>query len=372
MVARLGGDEFVVLLDDVPDAAKVAVVAEKLIAALSSSLVIAGREVHVTASIGICSYPQDAQDMRTLMKYADIAMYRAKEQGRNTFQFYSAQFNVHSVERLTRESQLRGVLERDELLLNYQPVIDARSGRITGMEALVRWQNPQGGLLQPGQFISIAEDTGLIVPIGAWVLRTACAQQRAWLELGLPPVSVAVNLSPRQFAHRYLVEDIQRVLQETQCDTRYLELEITEGTVMHNALHAIELLTKLKQMGIRISIDDFGTGYSSLSYLKRFPIDTLKIDRSFVTDVPHDSGNTAITRAILAMAHSLGLKVVGEGVETSEQHEFLRENGCDEMQGYFFSPPVGLAQATALLTAGAQGALLGKPVSSSRTLRIAS
>ncbi len=371
MVARLGGDEFVVLLEDVPDTANVAVVAVKLIATLSSSLVIAGREVHVTASIGICTYPQDAHDMRTLMKFADIAMYRAKEQGRNTYQFYSEKFNVHSVERLTLESQLRGALDRDELVLHYQPVIDARSGRIIGMEALVRWQNPQSGLLPPAQFISIAEDTGLIVPIGAWVLRTACAQQRAWMELGLPPVSVAVNLSPRQFAHRYLVEDVEHVLQETQCDTRYLELEITESTVMHNAPHAIELLGKLKELGIRIAIDDFGTGYSSLSYLKRFPIDSLKIDRSFVADVPHDTGNTAITRAILAMAHSLGLKVIGEGVETSEQQKFLRENGCEEMQGYYFSPPVGLTEATALLTAGAQGALLGKKASSARTLRIA-
>lgn len=371
MVARLGGDEFVVLLEDVPDTGNVAVVADKLIAALSSSLVIAGREVHVTASIGICSYPQDARDIRTLMKFADIAMYRAKEQGRNTYQFYSEKFNVHSVERLTLESQLRGALDRDELVLHYQPVIDAGSGRITGMEALVRWQNPQGGLLPPAQFISIAEDTGLIVPIGAWVVRAACAQHRAWVDLGLPPVSVAVNLSPRQFAHRYLVEDIERVLEETGCETRYLELEITEGTVMHNAAHAIELLGKLKEMGIRISIDDFGTGYSSLSYLKRFPIDSLKIDRSFVADVPHDATNTAITRAILAMAHSLGLKVVGEGVETSEQHRFLRENGCDEMQGYYFSMPLNIVEATSLLTSAAQGTWPGNKASSSRALRIA-
>ncbi len=350
MVARLGGDEFVVLLDDVPDAANVATVAEKLIAALGSSFVIAGREVHVSASIGICSYPVDAQDMRSLMKFADIAMYRAKEQGRNTFQFYSDQFNVHSVERLTLESQLRGALQRDELVVHYQPVFDARTGVVSGMEALVRWQHPEAGLLAPGKFIGIAEETGLVVPIGEWVLSQACMQQRLWAEQGLPPVRVAVNLSPRQFVHRHLIDDIMKVLAETKCDTRYLELEITESTVMHNAPHAIALLTQLKQMGIRIAIDDFGTGYSSLAYLKRFPIDSLKIDRSFVADVPQDPGNTAITQAIVAMAHSLGLKVIAEGVETAEQLVFLRDQGCEELQGYYFSRPLCVADATALLT----------------------
>jgi diguanylate cyclase (GGDEF)-like protein/PAS domain S-box-containing protein len=350
IVARLGGDEFVVLLEDVPDASNVAIVAEKLIAALTSSFNIAGRDVHVSASIGICSYPVDAQDMRSLMKFADIAMYRAKEQGRNTFQFYSDQFNVHSVERLTLESELRGALQRDELVLYYQPVVDAKTGSVSGMEALVRWQHPEAGLLAPGKFIDIAEETGLIVPIGEWVLAQACMQQRAWTDLGLPPVRVAINLSPRQFVHRHLIDDIVKVLAETKCDTRYIELEITESTVMHNAPHAIALLSQLKAMGIRIAIDDFGTGYSSLAYLKRFPIDSLKIDRSFVADIPRDPGNTAITQAIIAMAHSLGLKVIAEGVETVEQLAFLRDHGCEELQGYYFSTPLTVEDATSLLT----------------------
>jgi diguanylate cyclase (GGDEF)-like protein/PAS domain S-box-containing protein len=351
LVARLGGDEFVVLLEDAANAAAVGRVAEKLIGALTASYVIAGREVHVTASIGISSFPTDAQDMRSLLKFADIAMYRAKEQGRNTFQFYSDQFNVHSVERLTLESQLRGALERNELVVHYQPVIDARSGGISGMEALVRWQHPEMGLLAPGQFIEIAEETGLVVPIGAWVLSRACAQQREWVEQGLPPLRVAVNLSPRQFLHRHLIDDIMKVLEETRADTSFLELEITESTVMHNAQRAAALLGQLKEMGIRVAIDDFGTGYSSLAYLKRFPIDSLKIDRSFIADVPGDSGNTAITQAIMAMAHSLGLKVIAEGVETEEQLAFLRAHGCEELQGYLFSKPVTAEEATALLRA---------------------
>ena len=348
IVARLGGDEFVVLLEDVAEPNAATRVAEKLISSLTSNFTIAGREVHVTASIGISTYPADAQDMRTLMKYADIAMYRAKEQGRNTFQYYSDQFNVHSIERLTIESQLRGALERDELVLHYQPVIDAKSGAIVGMEALVRWQQGER-LLAPAEFIGIAEESGLIVPIGEWVLNKACAQQRAWADEGLPRTRIAVNLSPRQFLHRHLIQDIVRVLDSTACDTSLIELEITESTVMHNASRAVAVLSELKAMGIRIAIDDFGTGYSSLAYLKRFPIDGLKIDRSFVADVPRDGGNTAITQAIVAMAHSLGLRVVAEGVETHEQLAFLRDHGCDEVQGYYLSVPLPEPEATSLV-----------------------
>ena len=354
IVARLGGDEFVVLLEDVADAACVGTVAEKLITAMNENFVVAEREVHVTASIGISSYPLDAQDARSLMKYADIAMYRAKEQGRNTFQFYSEQINVHSVERLTLESQLRGALERDELVLHYQPVIDAKTGHIIGMEALVRWQHPEGGLLQPAKFIDIAEETGLIVQIGEWVLRNACRQQRKWKGLGLPPIRIAVNLSPRQFVHRHLIDDIVKVLAETEFDPSFLELEITETTVMHNTERAAALLEQLKEMGVRIAIDDFGTGYSSLACLKRFPINSLKIDRSFIADVPHEPGNTAITQAIIAMAHSLGLKVTAEGVESAEQVSFLREHRCEEMQGYYFSRPLPAADATVLLKKSAE------------------
>ena len=349
MVARLGGDEFVVLLDDVGDVVGVGVVADKIIGALAASFKIAEREVHVSGSIGIATYPADAQDMRTLMKYADIAMYRAKEQGRNTFQFYSDQINVNSLERLTLESRLRGALGRDEFVVHYQPIVESKSGAIVGMEALVRWQHRDGELLAPGQFIGIAEDTGLIVPIGQWVLQTACEQQCKWLALGLPPLRMAVNLSPRQFVHRSLVEDVVRVLEATGIDGRCLELEITESIVMHNAERATVLLAQLKERGVRIAIDDFGTGYSSLAYLKRFPIDTLKIDRSFVAEVPGDRGDTAITLAVIAMAHSLDLNVVAEGVETIAQLEFLREHGCEEMQGYYFSKPLSASDATAFL-----------------------
>jgi len=338
-----------VLLEDLGDTAAVAAVAEKLIAALTANFVVAGREVHVTASIGVSTYPGDARDQRSLMRFADIAMYRAKEQGRNTFQFYSDQINVHSVERLTLESQLRGALERDELVLHYQPVVNVQTGAIVGMEALVRWEHPQAGLLPPAKFISIAEETGLIVPIGEWVLQSACAQQRRWIERGLPPLEIAVNLSPRQFVHRQLIESVLSTLSSTGCDASVVVFEITESTVMHNPVRAVALLNELKEMGIRLAIDDFGTGYSSLAYLKRFPIDCLKIDRSFVADIPRDAGNTAITQAIVAMSHSLGLKVIAEGVETQEQLAFLREHGCDQVQGFYFSRAVPQAEATELL-----------------------
>jgi diguanylate cyclase (GGDEF)-like protein/PAS domain S-box-containing protein len=351
-VARLGGDEFVVLIEDVSDPVYLGTIAQKLIDALAASFLLSGQEYHVTASIGISTYPDDSEDIQTLLKNADIAMYRAKEQGRNAFQFYSAQMNVHSIERLTLESSLRRALERNELVLHYQPRIEFRSGRITGVEALVRWQHPELGLVPPGKFITLAEETGLIVPIGEWVLHAACAQYRAWEQVGLGHLRVAVNLSPRQFQQGDLLKSVARVLAQTGCSAKSMEFEITEGMVMRNPESAVTLLQQLKDMGIHISIDDFGTGYSSLAYLKRFPIDSLKIDRSFVTDVPQDTGDVAINVAIIAMAHSLGLKVVAEGVETQEQLDFLRKQGCDEMQGYFFSKPLPLEQVTALLLKG--------------------
>jgi diguanylate cyclase (GGDEF)-like protein/PAS domain S-box-containing protein len=349
IVARLGGDEFVVLLEDVTEAAGIASVAEKLIAALTANFVVADREVHVTASVGISTYPTDAEDQRSLLRFADIAMYRAKEQGRNTFQFYSDQINLHSVERLTLESQLRGALQREELVVHYQPVIHTHTSAIIGMEALVRWNHPSAGLLSPAKFVGIAEETGLIVPIGEWVLETACVQQRKWRELGLPPLGVAVNLSPRQLVDHQLIQRVLRILTSTHCDATALVFEITEGAVIHNASRAVALLTELKEMGIRIAIDDFGTGYSSLSYLKRFPIDCLKIDRSFIGDIPGDAGDTAITQAIIAMAHSLGIQVIAEGVESKEQLAFLREHRCDAVQGYYFSAALPEPDVTALL-----------------------
>jgi diguanylate cyclase (GGDEF)-like protein len=348
-VARLGGDEFVVLVEEVADPLYLAGVAQKLITALSAGFPLSGQEYHVTASIGVSTYPDDGEDQQTLLKNADIAMYRAKEQGRNSFQFYSAQMNVHSVERLSLESGLRRALERNELTLHYQPQVDIRRGHITGMEALARWQHPELGLVPPDKFIHIAEETGLIVPIGQWVLQTACELQRVWHGLGIPDVRVAVNLSPRQFVHGDLLKEVLRALEQTGCLASCLELEITEGMVMHNPQRAVALLNQLKEMGVRVAIDDFGTGYSSLAYLKRFPIDSLKIDRSFILDIPGDKDDAAITQAVIAMAHSLELKVIAEGVETREQFNFLRKYRCDEMQGYYFSKPLPADQATALL-----------------------
>ena len=282
-------------------------------------------------------------------------MYRAKEQGRNNYQFYSALMNIHTVERLALESDLRRALERGEFLLHYQPKIDIASGRVTGMEALLRWQRPGHGLVAPMQFIPLAEETGLIVPIGAWVLKTACARNKARQDQGLPPLRVAVNLSVRQFAHESLLQDVGQVLAETGLDPAGLELDITESMVMHDPEHAVKLLGSLKQMGIHISMDDFGTGYSSLAYLKRFPIDSLKIDRSFMRDIPGDSDGAAIAHAIIAMARSLRLKVIAEGVEREEQLHFLREHECDEMQGYLFSKPLPEEAFQSLFQEGAVG-----------------
>jgi diguanylate cyclase (GGDEF)-like protein len=348
-IGRQGGDEFVVLIEDVADPTQIAGVAQKILDTVARPYLIAGQEFHVTASIGISIYPDDGLDQQELLKNADIAMYRAKEQGKNNHQFYSDQMNLHSFERLALETSLRRAIERDEFLLHYQPKVDMRSGRITGVEALLRWQHPELGMVPPGQFVGLAEETGLIAPIGEWVLRTACAEAQGWISRGMPPVSVAVNLSARQFTRDDLTATIMRILRETGLDPRLLELEITESTVMHNPDRATEVLQQLKRIGVRVAIDDFGTGYSSLSYLKRFPISSVKIDRSFVLDLPGDKDDAAITQAVIAMAHSLRVRAVAEGVETSEQYRFLEENLCDEMQGNYFSPPVDALTMARLL-----------------------
>lgn len=339
-VGRLSGDEFVVLLEGIPQPMHCAEVAQKILDAVARPFALETQEFHLTASIGISTYPADSEDLQSLLKNSDVAMYRAKELGKNNFQFYSAQMNIHTLERLALESSLRRALERNEFVLHYQPKVDIRSGRIIGMEALVRWQHPTKGLIPPMQFIPLAEETGLIVPIGEWVLRTACARNKSWQEQGLPPLCISVNLSARQFAYENLLQDVARVLNETGLDAAFLELEITESMVMHDPEHAIELLNKLKAMGISISMDDFGAGYSLLGYLKRFPINSVKIDRSFIKDLPLDGDDAAITQAIIAMAHGLKLKVIAEGVETGEQLNFLRAHGSDEMQGYYFSKPL--------------------------------
>ena len=339
-VACLGGDEFAVLLEQVTDTRMAGGVARKLLATIAETLMLDGQEYHLTASIGISTYPADGSEASTLLSGADIAMRRVKERGMNNSQFYSAAMNAHSMARLSLETGLRHALERGEFLLHYQPKVDIASGRITGMEALVRWLRPESGMVSPAEFIPLAEESGLIVPIGAWVLKTACERNRAWQRLGAPPLRVAVNLSARQFAQANLVSDIARVLDASGLAPRWLELEITESMVMDHPEQAIKTLRQLKSMGIALAIDDFGTGYSSLGYLKRFPIDTIKIDRAFIKDIPANSDDAIITRTIIDMAHNLRLKAVAEGVETQAQLDFLRVHGCDEMQGFFFSRPL--------------------------------
>jgi diguanylate cyclase (GGDEF)-like protein/PAS domain S-box-containing protein len=339
-IARFGGDEFVVLMRDCSIPTDAAETAQKLLSAIAQPLPLEEQEFHLTASIGISTFPNDGLSAQTILKNADVAMHRAKEHGKNNYQFYSSQMNLHSFERLVLERFLRRALEQQEFHLYYQPKIDIATGCVTGMEALLRWIHPGMGMISPGKFIPLAEETGLIVPIGAWVLRTACAQIRAWQLQGLPTLRVAVNLSARQFAHDDLHASIVRALEETGLAPELLELEITESLTMENPEHAAALLKKLKALGVRLAIDDFGTGYSSLGYLKRFPIDTVKIDRSFIRDIPHDEDDVAITQAVIAMAHSLRLKVIAEGVETGEQLAFLRAHGCDEAQGYLFGAPM--------------------------------
>ena len=348
-VARLGGDEFVVLVEDCADVRELDAIAQNILNAIGRPYILSGREYHVTGSIGIATYPADGQDPAALLKNADIAMYMAKDRGKNNFQFYSAQQNAHSFERLALDSALRHALERAEFELYFQPKVEIATGSIVGVEALLRWNHPDLQMVMPNQFIPLAEETGLIVPIGQWVLRAACTQSVAWRREGLKPLRVAVNLSARQFVHDGLLSDIASALDETGLAPEGLELEITESMVMHNPEQAVITLTRLRAMGITVSIDDFGTGYSSLGYLKRFPVDNVKIDRSFVKDLPHDQDDAAITRAVIAMAQSLRIRVIAEGVETREQMQFLREHGCDECQGYYLSRPLPASEFALLV-----------------------
>jgi PAS domain S-box-containing protein len=340
VVARLGGDEFIVLLNEIAHAQDASRVARRILKELARPFTLAGHEVFVTASIGIALYPLDGTDAESLLKNADVAMYHAKNQGRNNYQFYTKSMNATSLQRLDLENDLRKALDRGEFLLYYQPTVDVQTRTIIGAEALVRWKHPNKGMISPGEFIPLAEETGLIVPIGEWVLRTACSQNRAWQHAGNTPFRVAVNLSGRQFDQEGLIEVVSNALRDTGLDPQYLELEITESTIMKNPEKAATTLQKLKGMGICLSIDDFGTGYSSLGNLRKFPIDTLKIDRSFVMNITTDSDDAAITTAIIAMAHSLKLGVIAEGVESEDQQSFLRERACDAVQGYLFSRPV--------------------------------
>ena len=348
-VARLGGDEFVVMVENFTAPKDAIAIAQKILTGLARPFFVDGQEFLMSASIGISTFPDDGKDTETLLKNADIAMYRAKDQGRNNYQFYSAHMNKHTFERLAMESSLRRAVERNEFLLHYQPKLDLRTGAIAGVEALVRWQHPDWGMVSPAQFIPLAEESGLIVQIGEWVLKTACEQNKRWRDEGIAPLRVAVNLSARQFMQKTLLGDVARIIAQSGLTPDCLELEITESLVMTNPEHATETLHKLKAMGISLSIDDFGTGYSSLAYLKRFPIDCVKIDRSFIKDIPIEADDMAITKGIIALGHSLRLKIIAEGVETKEQQDFLRSNGCDEMQGFLFSKPLPAEQITALL-----------------------
>ena len=338
-LARLGGDEFSLLMPRTNRAEDAAKVADKIKAVFKKPFQIDGHDIHVTASVGISLYPFDG-DAEQLLVHADAAMYRAKEMGRNNCQLYAKVMDSKPLRRLTLENGLYNALERKEFLVYYQPQADVATGEIVGVEALVRWQHPEKGLVLPQEFIPWAEDAGLIVPLGEWVLRTACADAKGWQDEGLPPLRVAVNLSARQFQQSDLSEMVARACEETKLDPAHLELEITESIAMQNGALTIDVLRRLRALGIRIGIDDFGTGYSSLSNLKNFPIDTLKIDQSFIRDLTTDANDAAIATTVIAMAHSLNLKVIAEGVETEEQLRFLKQRGCHEVQGYLISKPV--------------------------------
>ncbi|TFW10283.1 EAL domain-containing protein [Oxalobacteraceae bacterium OM1] len=348
-VARQGGDEFIILLTGVQRPQDVTAVAYKIFDTFSQPFHIGNHELFVSTSIGATLYPTDGDDMQTLLRNADTAMYRAKEERGNAFQFYSREMSIRALERAELESALRRALERDEFELFYQPKVATSSGRIIGAEALIRWNHPEMGLVSPTRFIPMAEEIGLIVPIGDWVIHTACAQNKAWQRAGLPPISVSVNLSARQFRREGLVESVAQTLQDLDLDARHLELELTESIVMNSAEHFIRKLKEFEDLGVQLSIDDFGTGYSSLSYLKRFPLHHLKIDQSFVRDIATDADDAAITSTVISLGHSLNLKVIAEGVETEEQVAFLRDHNCDEMQGYYFSKPLPADQFACLL-----------------------
>ena len=347
-VARIGGDEFVVILNDVMEDA-IGMLAQKFLGAMREPFALDGHALHVRCSIGMALHPRDGSDAQTLLRNADAAMYRAKEQGRDTARFYTEEMNRKALERLAIEEDLHQALARSEFVLHYQPRVDLRNGEITGLEALVRWQHPEKGLIPPDRFIPVAEETGLILPLGEWVLREACTQATAWARQGLDPGSMAVNLSARQFRQADLLEKVAATLRETGLAPGSLELEITESMVASQVDSAVATLHRLNALGVRLAIDDFGTGYSSLNQLKRFSVQVLKIDKSFVDGIPSDPDDTTIVTTIVSMAHDMQLRVVAEGVETEAQLAFLRRRGCDEMQGYFFSEPLPVQAAESLL-----------------------
>jgi diguanylate cyclase len=350
-VARLGGDEFTFILPNIKHPHVAASVAARIQTELAKPFRIDQHEVFVTSSIGISIYPEDAQDAQTLVSNADVAMFHAKKRGKNNYQYYARSMNIAAFEKLTLEGELRKAIERDEFVLYYQPLFDCRTERILGVEALVRWQHPERGLVPPDQFIPLAEESGLIVPLGEWVLRTACTQMKTWHDQGLDPICVSVNLSSVQFRNQRVDQQLAQILRETQLAPQHLVLEITESALMQAEEEVADMLVAAKALGVRISLDDFGTGYSSLSYLRRFPIDNIKIDRSFVQDIISNQSNAAITKAIIALAHGLGLSVTAEGVEHQDEFEFLRRHECDKIQGYLLSRPLPAVDIVRLLMA---------------------
>jgi EAL domain-containing protein (putative c-di-GMP-specific phosphodiesterase class I) len=339
-ISRLGGGEFTLLLTEIVDAEDAARVAGRVIDVLSRPFTVEGHELFATANVGIAVFPNDGKDAETLVRNADAAMYQVKTREANRFQFYDKSMNAAATKRLHLESHLHRALDRNEFTLHYQPLRDAKTGALVGAEALLRWSTEETGNVTPDHFIPIAERTGLIIPIGEWVLRTACEQARRWQDAGFRPIRIGVNLSGYQLAQPALAEAVARTLRETGLSAGHLELEITESTIMRNDEVTTGALNSLRDMGVGIALDDFGTGYSALSYLRRFPIDRLKIDRSFVREIATNADDAALTSAVIALAHSLRLHVIAEGVETVEQADFLREHGCDELQGFLFSRAV--------------------------------
>jgi diguanylate cyclase (GGDEF)-like protein len=360
-VSRQGGDEFVVLLSESEQWEDAAVTAKRMLQAVAQGHSVDEHDLHVTISIGVSVYPDDGLDAETLIKNADTAMYQAKENGRQSYQFFEPAMNVRAVERHSIEESLRRGLERQEFALHYQPKIDLRTGAITGAEALIRWTHPTRGLIPPSRFIPVAEDCGLILPIGAWVLREACAQAQAWMDAGLPPTTMAVNVSAIEFRQESFLENLFAILAETSLDPRFLELELTESVLMKRAEFTASVLQAVRERGVQVALDDFGTGYSSLSYLRKFPVDALKIDQSFVRQISSGDDTTIVT-AVIGMARSLKLRVVAEGVETPEEVDFLRTHECDEAQGYYFSEPVPPQRFAGLLKAGIQKRMVSRVV----------
>jgi diguanylate cyclase (GGDEF)-like protein len=351
-VARLSADQFAIIVATIEHKKEVGNLAQTILEKLSETFALAGQEIFVTASIGIGLYPRDGAELEQLLNHANTAMAKAKQQGGDQYEFYTAAFNIGSSERLALQSSLRHALEREELQVYYQPLVNLKTGRIVGAEALVRWQHPERGLVSPDKFIPVAEETGLIMPIGEWVLHTACKQTKLWQTAGFSSLRVAINLSSRQFSQIDLRKQLVQILMETGLDPKYIELELTESMLVQNTEVAIRRLNALKALGVEIAIDDFGTGYSSLSYLQQFPFDILKIDRCFIRNITENANNTAITKAIIAMAKSLNLKLIAEGVETEAELSFVYQQQCDGMQGFLFSRPVPAQEFEQLLKAG--------------------